>query len=137
MTEGAGPRRHTWLVWLCLGFGLYQLLTGTYRVPELLVWLGAVTTDAAVNVLARDTRKIRLGVSETIVRRLCPLVLRGGAASLEVLQRPGVVPCLVVVACLLLSPLASRLLARASGVNEFGRSSRVTHRMSTLPGSIN
>lgn len=89
MRELAGRNWLFWLVWLCLGFGFWELLTDTYSVPEFGVGIGAAAAGASLAVLVRESTKAEYALPWPMLRRLAPLPLSAVSASAVVLWRLG------------------------------------------------
>ncbi|MGH7778035.1 MAG: hypothetical protein ACREPI_12800, partial [Candidatus Dormibacterales bacterium] len=73
LTRLVRRNRLYWAVWLCLGFGFYELLAGTYSLPELMVGLGSAAAGATAAVLARERAALRLRPGRPAAARLLPL----------------------------------------------------------------
>lgn len=87
MRELAGRNWPFWLIWLCLGFGFWELLTGTYSVPEFGVGIGAALAGASLAVLVRESTQAEFVLPWAMLGRLAPLPLSAVSASLAVLWR--------------------------------------------------
>jgi hypothetical protein len=74
-----------WLVWVCVGFGFYELLSGTFSVPEFLVGLTAAAAGATAAGVARHRRQVEFSPTLRMARAMAGLPAQAVRASCQVL----------------------------------------------------